>query len=412
MSGRNAGDAHQFPMFMLSPKFSRPGTGPCWITAVLCLSHPHMKYLIVILGLLATATTNAQVVSNKPTGKKNQLLIDSLKLAEYPYALPIWGDKATAMGFDLPYSAGIGLNYLWSEAPLTIDNLMVGFNNNAMYDLDGLVRFDDAVATAQGFNVRPDIWLFPFLNVYAILGKTAGSTEVDWGLWLPDTAGVEQKVFGANSKIDFNGTTFGIGVTPTLGVAGAWLALDMNFTWSDLPQLNDPAFAFVFGPRVGKLFHLKDPRRTLNFWVGGFRLNLATQTEGSIALNEVLPADTWGSNIDAGYARVAELDQQVEEWWNGLSALEQANPVNEARYNAANAALDAAGVFLEGADRAANNIQNSTVQYSLDKRQEDMWNFIIGGQFQLNKHWMIRAEYGFLVARSQFLTGLQYRFGL
>jgi hypothetical protein len=371
-----------------------------------------MKNLLVLLTILAVGPTTAQVVSNKPTGKKNQLLIDSLKMAEYPYALPIWGDKATAMGFDLPYSAGIGLNYVWSEAPLTMDNLMVGFNNNTMYDLDGLVRFDDAVATASVISVRPDVWLFPFLNVYAILGKNEGSTNVEWGLWLPDSAGVEQKVFGAESKVDFTGTTFGLGLTPTLGVAGAWIALDMNFTWSDVPQLNDPAFSFVFGPRVGKLFHLKDRRRTLNFWVGGFRLNLATKTEGSIAMNEVLPEDTWGSNIDEGYARVAELDQQVEDWWNGLSSQEQANPANEARYNAANAALDAAGVFLEGADRAASNIESSTVQYSLDKRQEDMWNFIVGGQFQLNKHWMVRAEYGFLAARTQVMAGLQYRFGL
>ncbi len=41
-----------------------------------------------------------------------------------------------------------------------------------------------------------------------------------------------------------------------------------------------------------------------------------------------------------------------------------------------------------------------------------MWNMVVGTQFQLNKHWMIRAEYGFLGSRSQFVGGLQYRFGL
>jgi hypothetical protein len=328
-----------------------------------------MRIIGLSLLLLAAMPTMSQVVSNKPTGKKNKPLIDSLKLAEYPYALPIWGDKATAMGFDLPYSAGVGVQYLISEAPLIMDNLMVGFNNNEMQNLDGLVRFDKAVATAQGLNVRPDVWLFPFLNVYAILGRNSGSTDVAWGLWLPDSTGAEQKVFGAESKVDFTATTFGMGLTPTLGVAGAWIALDMNFTWSDVPQLDQPAFAFVFGPRVGKLFHLKDPRRTLNFWVGGFRLNLSSQTSGSIALAEVLPTDEWGANIDAGYVRVDELEQQVETWWSGLSSLEQANPVNEARYNAANAALDRAGTFLESADRAATNAATSTVQYSLDKRQ-------------------------------------------
>lgn len=371
-----------------------------------------MKTTALAFFLLISVPATAQVFSNKPTGEKQKPLIDSLKLAEYPYVLPIWGDKATAAGFDLPYSAGVGVQYLNSVAPLTIDNLMVGFNNNTMQDLDGLVRFDRSEATAQGISVRPDVWLFPFLNVYAILGKNQGSTDVGWGLWLPDANGGESQVFRSDSKVEFNATTVGLGLTPTIGVAGAWLALDMNMTWSDVPQLDDPAFAFVFGPRVGKIIKLKKPQSNLNFWVGGFRLHLNSQTTGSIALDEVLPADEWGANIDAGYARVEELDQQVEAWWGGLSPLEQANPLNEARYNAANAALDRAGSFLESADRAADNIASSTVQYSIDKRQEDMWNFLIGGQYQLNKHWMVRAEYGFLAARTQFLTGLQYRFGL
>ncbi len=371
-----------------------------------------MKKSMILLALLAAVPATAQVFSNKPTGQKNQALVDSLKMAEYPYALPIWGDKATALGFDLPYSAGISVQYLTSNAPLTIDNLMVGFNGGTMHDLDGLVRFDKSEATAQGVTVRPDIWLFPFLNVYALMGKTQGSTEVGWGVWAPDSTGVEQQVFGAESKVEFGATTFGIGLTPTIGIAGAWLALDMNCTWSDIPQLEDPAFAFVFGPRLGKMIKLKKPGSNVNMWVGGFRLNLASQTQGSLPLDEALPTAEWGSRIDAGYARVTELDQQVETWWSGLSALEQANPLNEARYNAANAALDRSSAFLESADRAVNRMGTSTVEYSIDKRQKDMWNFIIGGQYQLNKHWMVRAEYGFLSARTQFLGGLQYRFGL
>jgi hypothetical protein len=36
----------------------------------------------------------------------------------------------------------------------------------------------------------------------------------------------------------------------------------------------------------------------------------------------------------------------------------------------------------------------------------------LGAQYQYNKHFMLRAEYGFLGSRKQFLTSLQYRFGL
>lgn len=41
-----------------------------------------------------------------------------------------------------------------------------------------------------------------------------------------------------------------------------------------------------------------------------------------------------------------------------------------------------------------------------------MWNFVVGSQFQLNKSWMIRAEYGHASGRDQVFCGLQYRFDL
>ena len=67
---------------------------------------------------------------------------------------------------------------------------------------------------------------------------------------------------------------------------------------------------------------------------------------------------------------------------------------------------------LVAAETAVNNVENATVQYSMDKRPLDAWNFIVGSQFQLNKHLMIRMEYGFLSSRTQFMGGIQYRFGL
>jgi hypothetical protein len=98
-------------------------------------------------------------------------LIDSLKAAEYPYALPIWGDKATGMGFDLPYSAGLSVQYFRQESDLIIENLMIGFNQSQTFNVDELVRFEESRATASAVTIRPDIWLFPFLNVYGILGR-------------------------------------------------------------------------------------------------------------------------------------------------------------------------------------------------------------------------------------------------
>ena len=116
--------------------------------------------------------------------------------------------------------------------------------------------------------------------------------------------------------------------------------------------------------------------------------------------------------MDQGIEKVGDAQQKVDTWWAGLSNTEQNNPVNEAKYNAANRALTRAGEILASADNAINNIATSSVQYSMDKKPKDAWNFIVGAQYQLNKHWMLRGEYGFLGSRVQFITGIQYRFGL
>jgi hypothetical protein len=359
-------------------------------------------------------STFAQVFSNKEVGKKNDDLADSLKKAEYPYALPIWGDKVTKAGYSLPYSAGLSVQYFWQESAIIIDNLEVGFNNGPMYNVDGIVRFDESKAKAQAITVRPDVWLFPFLDVYGIFGVSNASTDVNFGVWVPDSTGVEKEVLSTGTVVNFTTTTYGFGMTPTIGVAGGFLALDFNMAWTDVPQLTKPARSTVFGPRFGKNFKLKNPERTIAVWVGGFRVGLSSGTEGSISLSEVFPegGGEVGAKIDQGIQKVGDAQEQVDAWWGDLTQQEQNNPVNKAKYEAANTALGRAGEILSAADAAVNNISTSTVQYSMDKTIKDAWNFIVGTQFQYNKHLMLRCEVGFLGSRTQVMTGLQYRFGL
>lgn len=369
---------------------------------------------MICLGILLgfALIMNGQVYTNKEIGKKNKALADSLKKADWPYALPVMGKKATARGFNLPYSAGISIQYFGQQSDIIIDNLKVGFNNSEMYELDEVVKFDKAIATAHAMTVRPDIWLFPFLNIYGIFGIGSASTDVGFGIWVPDSTNTPKEILYAESNVDFSAPTAGFGVTPTFGVAGLFVALDMNFTWTDVPQLEKPAMAFVFGPRVGKSFKFKKENMNLSVWAGGFRVNLSSGTSGSVNIADVLPTGELGAKIDQGYQNLDDAQEEVDSWWAGLSPIEQAKPSNSIRYEAANAAISRAGEILVSAENAVNGIATSTVQYSMDKRPADKWNFIIGTQYQLNKHWMARAEVGFLASRTQMTAGLQYRFGL
>ncbi|MEQ1587426.1 MAG: hypothetical protein ABL895_16190 [Cyclobacteriaceae bacterium] len=368
--------------------------------------------LLTLLFITSVSPSFAQVYSDKIIGEKNEAKLDSLKKQDYPYALPIWGQAATKKGFQLPYSAGVSINYFWQQSDIILSDLSVGFNGGPMYDLDQIVRFKNSTATASALNFRPDIWLFPFLNVYGILAKANTSTAIEAGVYIPDFRNNWVEIASFKSKADFDATSFGFGLTPTIGVGGGWLALDMNFTWTDVSALDKPVFTSSFGPRLGKTFKFKKPERNIAVWVGGFRVNYTPATNGSLALSEVLPIDEMQTKVDDGLVKIDEKQTEVNDWWGGLTPKEKTDPSNVAIYTAANKALESASNIFTALDGALSTAETSTVQYSLTKQLKDKWNFIIGSQFQFNRHFMLRAEYGFLGSRQQFLTGIQYRFGL
>jgi hypothetical protein len=371
------------------------------------------KILLSGLILILSTGLSAQIFSNKVVGEKKNEKIDSLKHSSYPYLLPIWGEKVSQLGFDLPYSAGFSSQYIYQKSEIQISELMVGFNNGTMFDLDEIVRFNKATAQTSGLNVRPDLWVFPFLNVYGIFARSNNKTNVDFGIYVPGDFSIDPdlgfqwdwvKAMDFKTTANFEATTYGFGLTPTMGVAGGFAAFDMNWSWSDIPELDKPAKVFVFGPRFGKNFQFGHPGQSLAVWVGGFRVKMETGTSGSLGIDEILP--NFDEQLEGALEKISAGQIAVNEWWDGLSLGEKTDPVNIAKYAAANKALSVAGSALDAASRA------ETVQYGLDKRQKKMWNFIVGSQYQYNKNWAVRAEIGFLGSRTQVITGLQYRFGL
>lgn len=373
-----------------------------------------MKRIVMALslGVLFCIPSFAQVYPNKDLPLKS---IEPPKAVDYPYMLPIWGKKAAQLGFQLPLSAGISTQYLWQESELILSNLMVGFNSGTMYNLDEVIRFDQSISSANVVNVRPDFWLFPFLNVYGLFMKAKTSTAIDASVWIPNAENEWTQLTAFSTKANFDATGVGFGLTPTIGLSRYWLALDMNFAWTDVSGLDKPVFTFVFGPRMGKTIKFKRPDSNIAFWAGAFRVKFSSSTVGSLLLMDLFPGDQLDQlqgSVDQGIENVDDTQQQVDAWWNGLSEAEQASPINMAKYETANRALEKAGGLLAGLDGALSTAENSSVQYSLEKTLKNKWNLVTGMQYQLNKHFMLRAEVGFLGSRTQFLCGLQYRFGL
>jgi hypothetical protein len=325
-------------------------------------------------------SSNAQYASRK-ISKKQQAYTDSLKQVEYNYIFPILGQQAYSRGFDIPYPAGLMANYIWMKQGIVLENLQLGIQSESvdlpMTPVD-FIDFGYNTNTSYVVNFRPDLWILPFLNVYGLFGYGSSTTEVNL------TAPVEMK-----SVVTQNMSTAGFGVMGAFGLGPLFMSVDGNWTWTKPELLEDPVLTRVLGVRLGKTFVFKNkPERNIAIWVGGMRLKMRSVTVGSIRMADAIPQETWD--------RVDEIVEDYNTWYDGLGPIEQGLVDNTAF-----------PAFIDALDNAEGN---TIVHYGMDKRPAEEWNMVIGGQFQLNKNWMLRSEGGIVGDRKSFLASVNYRF--
>lgn len=345
------------------------------------MGYKEVKLLITtIVIVFVSHSLSAQYTSTK-VRTKHEKYTDSLKQVEYDYIFPIWGKKAYKKGFDIPYPVGAMANFMWMKQGVTIDNLQLGVTsenlNIPLTDVD-LIQFGENTNTAYTVNIRPDIWVFPFLNVYAILGYGGSKTEVNIVAPLQLQSVVEQNI-----------TTFGIGLMVAGGVGPVWISADFNTTWNKPELLDESVRVVVAGLRVGHTFVFKNkPERNLAFWAGAMYANMDSKTEGQIALREALPADIWD--------RKDAFVQDYYDWYDNEATVPQQ--------------IVADRVLTPIVERVDATDGSAIIKYGMDKQVKQNWNGLIGAQYQFNKRWMIRTEAGVLGDRKSILASVNYRF--
>lgn len=348
-----------------------------------------MKNIVRIFILLLFFLTFFQYnASGQYTTKKvrsvHEAYTDSLKNVEYDYIFPIFGQGAYKKGYDIPYPAGIMANYMWMRQNILLENFQLGIKTDnvdiPLTDVD-FIQFGENGNTSYTVNVRPDLWLFPFLNVYGIFGYGSSTTEVNL------TYPIE-----LNSVVEQNLSTAGFGLMSAFGIGPIWLSVDANFTWNK-PELLDKAVNVnVLGLRAGHTFTFKNkPYRNFAVWMGGMRVGMSSSTEGAITLIDALPPEAWDRR-----------DEIVNDYWNWYNSL---NPIDDAgKIIVADNVLTPIVESLDAADGS------TVIRYGMDKRVQDIWNGVIGVQFQLNKSFMFRSEAGIIGNRKSILLSANYRF--
>lgn len=207
-------------------------------------------------------------------------------------------------------------------------------------------------------NIRLDTWLFPFLNIYGILGQTKGhsistlSIKTNFNEFLDneliqsliDSGIITEELLdgilnninnslGTNLqdidfRLDFKGKTYGGGATLAGGTGDFFALVDANYTWTRFDVLDGSIRAFTIAPRIGYRFTTPAIERLnlkpgkLNVWVGSMYQDIQQDFRGSLDNLRIPPElqELIGMVDSAGLGRF-EVKQELEKPWNLLIGL-------------------------------------------------------------------------------------------
>ncbi|MGL6315705.1 hypothetical protein [Vibrio sp. WXL103] len=242
---------------------------------------------------------------------------------------PIWGEEARARGYALPKPYGLSLSYMDMSNPITVNNVGLTGSGASGALLEAIdINAPNAQFKGSNITLRGDVWIFPFLNVYGILGHTKGTSTAQIesvgcsGTWLCDNIFVDDIEVDVPFTLDMDGNTYGIGTTIAGGV-GNWFALiDMNYTYTDINAIDGNIKTFVAAPRFGHRWEY-DGGRELRVFVGAMYQDVQQYLSGSIK-NLNLPPELSGIIDELAPDGRFEVRQSADDKWNATTGFQYA----------------------------------------------------------------------------------------
>ena len=208
--------------------------------------------------------------------------------------LPIWGVEAEERGCSLPLPFGIAITAYSARQPVNIQDLQLGRNDLPPVSVKNFLVLDKVDTSQKNVSAKFDVLVLPFLDVYALLGYTTGTTN---GLiQVPgETIGgiLEPRALQLNAS--FNGPTYGGGVTLQGGTKvsewrdlTAFAVADLNVTQTKLSFENESLIAHtkpvakIFSARLG-LHGVVGPSTGAAVWVGAMYQRIQQEVAGDVA---------------------------------------------------------------------------------------------------------------------------------
>ena len=80
------------------------------------------------------------------------------------------------MGYQIPLPFGIGVTGYSARQPVNIQDLRLGFRGKDPVSVKNFLQINTVDTSQQNVSAKLDVLIFPFLDVYALLGYTTGTT--------------------------------------------------------------------------------------------------------------------------------------------------------------------------------------------------------------------------------------------
>lgn len=285
---------------------------------------------------------------------------------------PIWGDEARERGYSIPLPFGVNLSYMNIRQNVDVDSITFSGLKLGTHPIPADMFNIDVAHTrqrSQTENLRLDMWVFPFLNVYGLVGHTKGSTissvsvDADPSKYTGLDRVIASSVHRLNQSgdlqnidfaLDFQGTTWGTGFTLAGGYGNWFTLVDTNYTQTEFDILDGKISALTVSPRVGYRFDLPGiaGRSKLSVWVGSMYQDVQQEFRGQLS-DLHMPA---------------ELQPLIDS-------------VN----------------------------QDDSGRFNVKQHLNSPWNMLIGSQYEITQNFNVLTEIGFNDRNSFFLAG-EYRF--
>lgn len=199
------------------------------------------------------------------------------------FTLPIWKEEAEARGYTLPEAFGLNVSYMKQTQDISVDS--IGFDGSipmGRWDipLSNLVEIEPVGTGKQMSEVltlRGDVWLFPFLNLYGIVGTLNGYSETTIKVKpLKSEALARNMPF----RLELDGTLYGAGFVLAGGYKDVFALVDASYTETELNVIDGTISSIVISPRIGYDFtRLGAPVR---LWVGAMYQDVEQSLSGNL----------------------------------------------------------------------------------------------------------------------------------